>query len=77
MIVPNKYENLSQNIFEIGKDIVMILKKSNYDIYSLYKNLLQKRKDEFETSLNKFLISLDLLYCFDVIHIRGEEISLK
>lgn len=70
MLIPNKYEDLSKNLFSIGLDILNIIKKQR-DIYSLYKELLILRSDEYELPYNQFLLTLDFLYALNLIELKG------
>jgi len=71
MLIPNKYENISQNILSVGLDIIKILKKRK-NIYSLYKELLKIRNDEYELPLDKFFLALDFLYAVGLIDLDEE-----
>lgn len=76
MIIPNKYKNLSQNIFGLGKDVIEILNKQDLDIYHLYKKVLERRMDDFDIELSLFFFSLDFLYTLGIINMKEETISL-
>ncbi len=77
MLIPNKYETLSQNILTIGKDVIEILRKRNVGVYDLYKLVLEKRKEDFDLNLNKLFFTLDFLYSMELIEVNDGEISLK
>ncbi len=76
MLVPNKYETLSQSILNIGKETVDIIKDKEVNIYALYKLLIEKNKQEFEVSLDKFFYTLDFLYALNLINLKEGRISL-
>jgi len=76
MLVPNKYETLSQSILNIGKETVDILKHKEVNIYALYKLLIEKNKPEFEVSLDKFFYTLDFLYALNLISLKEGRITL-
>jgi len=77
MIIPNKYKDVSQNIFSLGKNILEILDKRDSSIYDLYKIVIEKRGDEFYADLKLFFFSLDFLYALGLIEINGGIIFKK
>jgi hypothetical protein len=77
MIIPNKYKNTSQNIFSLGKNILEILDKRDREIYNLYKDVIEKRIDEFEVDLKLFFFSLDFLYTLELIDLKEGRIIRK
>ncbi|MGD2247928.1 MAG: hypothetical protein PVF58_05945 [Candidatus Methanofastidiosia archaeon] len=73
MLIPHKYEGISQNMLSVGLDILKILRRRR-NVYNLYKELIQMRNDEFELSLNKFFLTLDFLYAAGIITLDGESV---
>ncbi len=73
MLLPNKYENISQNYLSLGKDVIKILKNKR-NIYDLFKELVAYRKDEYELTIQKYLFTLDMLYALGLIKLEGENI---
>ena len=73
MLIPHKYEDISQNILSVGLDILQILKKRR-NIYNLYKELLDMRNDEYELPLNKFFLTLDFLFAIGIIDLDKESV---
>lgn len=71
MLIPSKYEDFSQNVLSVGLDILEILKRRK-NIYSLYKELVRMRNDEYDLPLDKFLITLDFLYALGLIDLDRE-----
>ncbi|MGC1119988.1 MAG: ABC-three component system middle component 6 [Candidatus Methanofastidiosia archaeon] len=73
MLIPHKYEDISQNMLSVGLDILKILKRRR-NVYNLYKKLLEMRNDEYELSLNKFFLTLDFLYAVGIIDFDEESV---
>ncbi len=73
MLLPSKYENFSQNYLSLGKDILRIVKHKK-NIYELFKELVEYRRDEFEINLQKYIFTLDLMYALGTIKLEGENI---
>ncbi len=73
MIIPNKYENISQNILELGKDLLTLLSRRK-NIYDLYKELIIHRNENYEVPFSKYLIALDFLYALGKIDIEDENV---
>lgn len=73
MLIPNKYEDISQNILSVGLDILQILKRRR-NVYNLYKELLKMRNDEYELPLNKFFLTLDFLFTIGIIDLDEESV---
>jgi len=71
MLIPHKYEDISQNMLSVGLDILHILERRR-NIYNLYKELVRTRDDEYELSLNKFFLTLDFLYAVGIIDLDKE-----
>jgi hypothetical protein len=73
MLIPHKYEDISQNLLSVGLDILKILKRRK-NVYNLYKELLEMRNDEYELPLNKFFLALDFLYAVGIIDLDEESV---
>ena len=73
MLIPHKYEDISQNMLSIGLDVLSILKRRR-NVYNLYKELLETRNDEYELPLNKFFLTLDFLYAVGIIDLDEESV---
>ncbi len=77
MLIPNKYETLSQNILSIGKDVIEILNGKEISVYNLYKFVLQRRREDFALNLEKFFFTLDFLYSINLIELNEGRLKLK
>ena len=73
MLIPNRHENITQNVLSVGLDILKVLKRRR-NVYFLYKELLRMRNDEYDISLNKFFLTLDFLYAVGLIDLEKEEV---
>lgn len=71
MLIPHKYEDISQNFLSVGLDILHILERRR-NVYNLYKEVVRTRDDEYELSLNKFFLALDFLYAVGIIDFDKE-----
>jgi hypothetical protein len=76
VLIPSKYENVSQNILSIGADIIKTI-RGRKNIYALYKKVIEARNDEYKISFDKYLLALDTLYALDKIEIEGQDIVRK
>ena len=54
MILPGKFEDISKSIVVVGYRIIKLLRKKNYSVFYLYKQI------------NK-LCNIDILYFFDIL----------
>ena len=73
MLIPHKYEDISQNMLSVGLDILRILKRRR-NVYNLYKEVVEMRNDEYELPLNKFFFALDFLYAVGIIDFDEERV---
>jgi len=73
MLIPHKYEDISQNMLSVGLDILQVLKRRR-NVYNLYKELVKMRDDEYELPLNRFLLTLDFLYAVGIIDFDEESV---
>lgn len=76
MLVPNKYEDLSKNFFSVGIDIVRLVKRPR-KVYNLYTDLINTRKDKYEITFNRFLLTLDFLFAVGIIELENNRIMKK
>lgn len=73
IILPTKYEKLSQNTMVIGAAVIGLLKKQKYPIEELYQVL--KKKEQI--NLERFYNTLTFLWISEVITSDGVLVSLK
>jgi hypothetical protein len=73
MLLPTKYERLSQNIMVVGAKVISLLNRKKYSVEDLYQVL--KREDQI--NLERFYDTLSFLWITDVINSDEFYIFLK
>jgi Fe2+ or Zn2+ uptake regulation protein len=73
MLIPNKYENINNNILVLGFKVTKELKKQPYNIDRLY----QKLKKEINISLDTFYDVITFLWLSEIIEKRNYQIFLR
>jgi len=73
MLIPTKHENLRNNSFVIGADIITILKRKPRNVEDLFQSLRRKK----DVSLEKFYDVLTLLWITGYIRVYNEQINLN
>lgn len=73
MFKPSQYEDIQKSMIVLGADILYKLKRKNYNIEDLFKEI----KDKKEISVNQFLNVITFLWLIDAIDYSNLNVSLK
>ncbi len=73
MLLPTKYEDLRKNILVLGSDLIFLLKKKNYNIEILFREL----KNNKDITLEEYYNTLTFLYCSELISVNDYLITLN
>lgn len=73
MLLPNQYESLNKSTLILGADIIFKLKKREYNVEELFKDIRKKKN----INVNQFLNTITFLWIIDVIDYVDFTISLK
>lgn len=75
MLTPSKHENLQQSTIVLGADIIMSLKRKEYNVEDLFQEIKQILKKEI--SLNQYYNTLTFLWLTDVIELDDFNLKLR
>lgn len=73
MFKPSQYENIQKSTIVLGADLLQKLKKKNYNIEDLFKELRQKK----EVNINQFMNTITFLWLVDLIDYQDFTVSLR
>ena len=73
MLIPTKYENLNNNCFVIGSEIISIIKKNSSSVDNCFFELQKTRKIDLE----KYFECLLFLYMVDILELKDNYIFLR
>lgn len=73
MFKPSQYEDIQKSTIVLGADVLQKLKKRNYNIEDLFKEIKIKK----DININQFLNVITFLWLIDAIDYVNLNISLK
>lgn len=73
MFKPSQYENIQKSTIVLGADILVKLKRKNYNIEDLFKEIRKKK----EISVNQFMNTITFLWLIEAIEYSGFILSVK
>lgn len=73
MFKPSQYEDIQKSTIVIGADILCKLKRKNYNIEDLFKEIKSKK----DVNINQFLNVITFLWLVDAIDYTNLNVSLK
>ena len=76
MLIPNKYEDTSKNLLAVAGQVITSV-RGRKNLYSLYKKVIEQRKDEYPITFSKYLLALDFLYAIGKIDIEDKDVIKK
>jgi len=71
MILPNKYEDLRNTPIIVGKDIILLLRKKNFNLFELYSKL------PVNINIDTYFDTLTFLYAADLISFNNNIVYLN
>jgi len=79
MLIPNKYENINDNLLVIGSNLISLLKKNPYNIEDLFKFVNKEREKKLlhQINLDQYFNALTFLWLADLIVLNEFQIILS
>lgn len=71
MILPNKYEDLKNTPLIVGKDIILLLRKKQFNLFELYSKL------PVNINIDTYFDILTFLYAADLISFNNNIVYLN
>jgi hypothetical protein len=71
MILPNKYEDLRNTPIIVGKGIILLLRKKNFNLFELYSKL------PVNINIDTYFDTLTFLYAADLISFNNNIVYLN
>jgi hypothetical protein len=73
MFKPSPYEDIQKSILVLGADVLHKLKKKDYNVEDLFKEIRAKK----DININQFLNVITFLWLVDAIDYTNLNVSLK
>jgi len=79
MLIPNKYENINNNLLVIGSHLISLLKKDPYNIEDLFIviNKEREKKTLQLINLDQYFNTLTFLWLADLINLNEFQIFIN
>lgn len=79
MLIPNKYENINDNLLVIGSNIVSSLKSRPYNIEDLFRSVNKDRGERnlHQISLDQYFNALTFLWLADLVVLNEFQILIN
>lgn len=79
MLIPNKHENINNNLLVIGGLLLSLLKKNPYNIEDLFKlaNKEREKKNLKQINLEQYFNALTFLWLSELIELNEFHIVIK
>ena len=79
MLIPNKYENINDNLLVIGSNLVSLLKRRPYNIEDLFKAVNKERdnKNLHQINLDQYFNALTFLWLAEIITLNEFQIFIN
>lgn len=79
MLIPNKYENINDNLLVIGSNLVSMLKQRPYNIEVLFKSVNKEREDKnlHQINLDQYFNALTFLWLAEIITLNEFQIFIN
>jgi hypothetical protein len=79
MLIPNKYENINDNLLVIGSNLVSMLKKHPYNIEDLFKAVNKERENKtlHQINLDQYFNALTFLWLAEIIILNEFQIFIN
>ncbi|OIO13819.1 MAG: hypothetical protein COT22_02820 [Ignavibacteria bacterium CG08_land_8_20_14_0_20_37_9] len=79
MLIPNKYENINNNLLVIGSHLISLLKKDTYNIEDLFIviNKEREKKTLQLINLDQYFNTLTFLWLADLINLNEFQIFIN
>ena len=79
MLLPNKYENINDNLLVIGSNLVSVLKHRPHNIEDLFKAVNKERakKNLHQINLDQYFNALTFLWLAEIITLNEFQIFIN
>lgn len=79
MLIPNKYENINDNLLVIGSNLVSMLKQRPYNIEVLFKAVNKERENKnlHQINLDQYFNALTFLWLAEIITLNEFQIFIN
>ncbi len=79
MLIPNKYENINDNLLVIGSNLVSLLKRRPFNIEDLFKFINKEREEKnlHQINLDQYFNALTFLWLADIITLNEFQIFIN
>jgi len=77
MIIPQKHQDLSKTIINIGAEILKSIKRKSKFVDDAFYEIIKKNEDLESLIIDDFILSIIFLLTLDLIDLKGGLISLK
>jgi len=79
MLIPNKYENINDNLLVIGSNIVSSLKSRPYNIEDLFRSVNKDRGERnlHQINLDQYFNALTFLWLADLVVLNEFQILIN
>jgi hypothetical protein len=79
MLIPNKYENINDNLLVIGSNLISLLKKRPHNIEDLFKAINKERdnKNLHQINLDQYFNALTFLWLAEIITLNELQIFIN
>lgn len=79
MLLPNKYENINDNLLVIGSNLVSVLKHRPHNIEDLFKavNKEREKKNLHQINLDQYFNALTFLWLAEIITLNEFQIFIN
>ncbi len=79
MLIPNKYENINDNLLVIGSNLVSVLKHRPHNIEDLFKavNKEREKKNLHQINLDQYFNALTFLWLAELIVLNEFQIFIN
>lgn len=79
MLIPNKYENINDNLLVIGSNLVSLLRRRPFNIEDLFKAVNKERgsKNLHQINLDQYFNALTFLWLAEIIILNEFQIFIN